>query len=474
MEFLYQLKRTQDIIRALWILKELKKHERWTREKLANFQHQQLSLLISYAVNHSPFYKELYKNININQPIILNDLPVINKATMMENFDRFVTDPSLKLAELQTHIRQLSGDEYYLGKYRVFTTSGSSGVKGVFVYNRKEWSTNLAGGYRGSSLVAADSLRFPNRLKETKIYAGNAVHITYRMTVSGQLPVINTQRLSAASSIESQVNALNAFQPEFLSTYPSIASLLAIEQLEGRLNIHPKVVVTAAETRTKEMESNIQKAWNVMPFNVYGSTEGGAFNVDCPSHRGIHIFEDLTIMEVVDDKNQPVPDGSLGNKILITNLFNYTQPLIRYEITDMVTISNEVCPCGRSFRLITKVEGRNDDIIYLRNASGLDIPVHHIHFTTAVGVVKGIKEYRIVHDDKGLIINVVLRKGSSEDNVTNEIKVNLIETLQTLGVKYPDIHIRFIDKIDRDPDAMGKVKLIQSNIRKAKTGNTSS
>ena len=311
MEFLYQLKRTQDIIRALWILKELKKHERWTREKLANFQHQQLSLLISYAVNHSPFYKELYKNININQPIILNDLPVINKATMMENFDRFVTDPSLKLAELQTHIRQLSGDEYYLGKYRVFTTSGSSGVKGVFVYNRKEWSTNLAGGYRGSSLVAADSLRFPNRLKETKIYAGNAVHITYRMTVSGQLPVINTQRLSAASSIESQVNALNAFQPEFLSTYPSIASLLAIEQLEGRLNIHPKVVVTAAETRTKEMESNIQKAWNVMPFNVYGSTEGGAFNVDCPSHRGIHIFEDLTIMEVVDDKNQPVQDLSL-------------------------------------------------------------------------------------------------------------------------------------------------------------------
>ena len=206
MKFLYQLKRGQDIIRALWMLKELKKHERWTREKLANFQRQQLSFLVSYAANHSPFYKELYKNIKINQPIVLSDLPVINKATMMEKFDRFVTDPSLKLAELQTHIHQLSGDEYYLGKYRVFTTSGSSGVKGVFVYNRKEWSTNLAGGYRGSSLVAADSLRFPNRLKETKIYAGNAVHITYRMTVSGQLPpTMNSYRVMYNLVAEIQV-----------------------------------------------------------------------------------------------------------------------------------------------------------------------------------------------------------------------------------------------------------------------------
>jgi phenylacetate-coenzyme A ligase PaaK-like adenylate-forming protein len=142
------------------------------------------------------------------------------------------------------------------------------------------------------------------------------------------------------------VDELNLFQPESLFTYPSIASLLAIEQLEGRLHIHPQVVETGAEVRTEQMEQNIRRAWSVAPFNVYGTTEGGPCNVDCSYHRGIHVFEDLVLMEVVDERNQAVPDGLPGSKVLITNLFNFTQPLIRYEVTDMLTISPEPCPCG--------------------------------------------------------------------------------------------------------------------------------
>ncbi len=83
-----------------------------------------------------------------SREVVLDDLPIINKAMMMEKFDRFVTDPRLKLADLQTHVRQITRDEYYLGEYRVFTTSGSSGQKGVFVSNRREWSTALAGYFR--------------------------------------------------------------------------------------------------------------------------------------------------------------------------------------------------------------------------------------------------------------------------------------------------------------------------------------
>jgi phenylacetate-CoA ligase len=467
LNFSYQFKRTQDVIRAVMMLIKLNKRNQWTREKLEYFQRQQLSSLVSYATRYSPFYQELYKNIRIDQAIVLSDLPMIDKATMMENFDRFVTDPRLKLMELQTHIRQLTGDEYYLGKYRVVTTSGSSGLKGVFVFNRKEWSTILAGHNR-CSLSMDISLRFTNRLKESTIWSGNPLHYSYRGAVSGQIHLINSQRLSATSSIESHVNALNTFQPEILSAYPSIASLLAIEQIEGRLNIHPRAVVTAAEMLTKEMELNIQKAWGVNPFDLYGTTEGGAFNIDCPFHRGIHISEDLTIIEVVDEKNQPVPAGSPGYKLLITNLFNYTQPLIRYEVSDMLTISKEPCPCGRPFRLIAKVEGRNDDIIYLPNTRGRDIPVHPIHFLSALGVIKEIKEYRVVHEDKGMTISVVLRKEASGDGVADEIKANLEKSFKTLDVKYLDIRVRFIDKIERDPNAMGKVKLVQSNVKRDK------
>ncbi len=468
MNFSYQFKRIQDLVRSGVMLINFKRHEQWTREKLENYQRQQLFSLVSYAVYHSPFYQELYKNIRIDDPVIaLGDLPIINKATMMENFDRFVTNPRLKLTELQAHIRQLSDDEYYLGKYRVLTTSGNSGFKGVFVFNRKEWSTILAG-YNRCALSTGIFPRFPNRWKESTIFADNPVHASYRMKVSAKTHLVDSQQLSATSSIESLVNALNTFQPDILSAYPSVASLLAIEQLEGRLNIHPIMIGIGGETYTKEMELNIQKAWGVTPFDVYGTTEGGAFNMDCSFHRGIHISEDLTIIEVVDENNQPVPDGSLGHKLLITNLFNYTQPLIRYEVSDMVTISKEPCPCGRPFRLIAKVEGRNDDIVYLPNTRGREIPVHPIHFWTAMGVIKEVKEYQVVHEDQGMNINVVLRKGASGDGVADNIKANLEKGFKNLDVKCPDIRVRFIDKIERDPKAMGKVKLIQSKARRDK------
>ncbi len=429
MSFSYQLKRIPDVTRATMMLIKLKKRDRWTREKLEDYQRQQLFSLVSYAIRHSLFYQELYKNIRIDRPIVLSDLPIIDKATMMDNFDKFVTTPQLKLVELQAHIRQLTGDEYYRGKYRVLTTSGSSGLKGVFVFNRKEWSTILAGSQR-CSLLTGLFPRIPNRWKTSAILADNPQHATYRMTVSGRSHLVKTQQLYVTASIESLVNALNTFQPDVLTAYPSIASLLAIEQLEGRLSIHPQVVVNGAEVRTKEMELNMREAWGANLFDLYGTTEGGAFNIDCPLHHGIHIYEDLTIIEVVDEKNKPVPDGSLP------------------------------------FRLITKVEGRSDDIIYLQGHQEQDIPIHPIHFWSAMGVIKEIKEYRVVHEDKGMNISVVLRKGASGNGVADEIKANLEKGFEKLDAKCPDIRVHFIDKIKRDPSMMGKVKLVQSNVRR--------
>src|SRR5207244_2415039 len=119
--------------------------------------------------------------------------------------------------------------------------------------------------------------------------------------------------------------------------------------------------------------------WSVTPFNHYAMTEGPV-GIDCASHRGIHVFEDLCIVENVDSSNRPVPPGSRGDKILFTNLLNYTQPLIRYEVTDMLTMSGEPCPCGRPFSLISGIDGRLDDVLYLESIDGGEVPVHPNHF----------------------------------------------------------------------------------------------
>jgi putative adenylate-forming enzyme len=466
MRIAYNLKKLQDYARAgmIWVRK-LNVHDRWTRQELVKLQHQQLLSLVTYAMHHSPFYRELYRNIRTDQQIVLNELPTIDKATMMENFDQIVTDPKLKLKELQAHITQLIQDEYYLGEYRVLTTSGSSGMKGVFVFNRKEWSTILAASFR-CSLTLGIYTRFTKRLRLTWIGPDNPIHISNRMVVSMDVGYVKLQRLEVTSTTEYLVDALNAFQPEVLTTYPSIASLLAIEQIEGRLNIYPKIIETGGEVRTNEMELNIRKAWGITPFNLYLTTEGGAINFDCPFHFGIHIFEDLSIVEVVDEQNQPVQDGTPGYKVLLTNLFNFTQPLIRYEISDMLTMSTESCPCGRPYRLISMVEGRSDDIIFLQNFQGRDMPVHPIHFRSPMGVLHEIKEYNIVHEEDGINIHIVLQEGAPGEEVADKLKSNLSKNLQSLGAKCPDIYIRFVDKIDRDPKVMGKLKLVKSNVRR--------
>jgi phenylacetate-coenzyme A ligase PaaK-like adenylate-forming protein len=262
---------------------------------------------------------------------------------------------------------------------------------------------------------------------------------------------------------------LNAFQPEVISTYPSIASLLAIEQIEGRLNIHPKFVATAGEVQTEEMVRNIREAWGIIPFNAYGMTEGGGLGCDCPFHRGIHLSEDLFIVEIVDEKNQPVPDGSPGYKLLLTNLFNYTQPLIRYEVSDMLTMSREPCLCGRPFRLIAKVEGRSDDIIYLQSPQRRDVPIHPIHFRSPMGAFQEIKEYHVLHEYDGFNISIVLRKEACGEEVANKLRANLRKKIESVGAICPEIRVQFVDRIERDPNLMGKLKLVKSNVRREET-----
>jgi len=457
----YTLKRFRDYARAVLMLQKLNRHDRWTPQQLAEYQQRQLSTLVTYAIDHSPFYRELYRNVKPDRPIVLSNLPVINKATMMEHFDRLVTDSRLKLAELHAHLGQMTRDEYHLGQYRILTTAGSSGLKGVFVFNRNEWSAVLAAGFRPGSIMGM-SVRLQNRWKLTMIGADGPTHVTQRMASSSDFGHVKMQHLRATSRIEDLVRDLNAFQPDAVYTYPSIASLLAIEQLEGRLRVHLKVVETGAEVRTNEMELNIRNAWGVTPFNVYGTTECGAGNVDCSFHRGIHLFEDLWIAEVVDEHNQPVPDGSPGHKVLATNLFNFTQPLIRYEVTDMLTLSTEVCPCGRPFRLIANVEGRSDDILHLQSLNGHDVPVHPIHVRDSLGALPEIKEYSVVHDDDRITATIVLRAGAAGEDITIKLTDNLRTRLESLGARCPEITVRCVDRIERDPSTMGKLKLVRS------------
>src|SRR5262249_25392513 len=184
-------------------------------------------------------------------------------------------------------------------------------------------------------------------------------------------------RMDPSEPLESIVGRLNDWQPQVLTSYASMAAVLAGEQLAGRLNISPQLITTVAEVLTQEQRSRIEQAWNLSPFNLYGSTES-PLAAECEHHHGLHIFEDVIIPEVVDGSGNPVPPGEYGERLLITALFRRTQPLIRYEISDMIKLSPEPCNCGRVFGLIEGIQGRVEEVLVFDGFNGGKVAIDPI------------------------------------------------------------------------------------------------
>jgi phenylacetate-coenzyme A ligase PaaK-like adenylate-forming protein len=204
-------------------------------------------------------------------------------------------------------------------------------------------------------------------------------HQSSRVASTVRSPFVHSERLDAAAPLPDIVAQLNQLQPDVLVGYASMIRALADEQLDGRLHIGPRAVNSASEVLTPETRTMATQALGVAPFNVYAATETGGIAAECAQHR-MHVFEDLVIPEVVDDQYRPVPPGHAGDRLLVTVLSSRTLPLIRYELTDRVTLTNETCPDGLPFGLLESIEGRTDDIIVLPATGGGTISIHPIVF----------------------------------------------------------------------------------------------
>jgi phenylacetate-coenzyme A ligase PaaK-like adenylate-forming protein len=302
--------------------------------------------------------------------------------------------------------------------------------------------------------------RLPRRRKLASVMAATPQHMTARMTRSTDVGIHRFLRLDAREPISRLVAELNAFQPEALAAYASVAAMLADEQIAGRLTIAPTVVSATSEVLTADMAARISAAWDRTPFNIYGTTETGMLACDCDRHAGLHLFEDLVHVEVVDDSGRPVPDGTPGSRMLITNLINRTQPLIRYELTDLVTISPERCPCGRPFKMIEKIDGRTDDVLSLASPAGGEVTVHPLVLRSPLAKVAGLRQYRIVHDDHGLHVEAVLMDDCGEQTRA-ELRSRLCAALEEAGAGATPVDVVQVEAIERHAGS-GKAKLIES------------
>ena len=454
----YQRRRLADVAAALRLVRTQTGREQGPRAQLAHHQQQRLEIVVRHAATHSPYYRQRLAETGVlgDGPVDLARLPVLDKSLLMAHFDELVCDPRLRRDQLLDWVGRLTGDQLYLDRYRVMVTSGSSGRPGLFVYDLAGWRSIIAQMLRSSSWAGLA----PSLPRQRVAWVGGAgpSHITRQAAATVAIGLHRVLALPVTLALPRLVEALNQFQPTYLNVYPSVAMWLAEEQLAGRLQLAPQMLVTVAELRTPEMTRRLQDAFGVRPFDVYGSTEG-LFGSECEHHRGIHLFEDTTLVENVDSDGQPVPAGEPGARLLVTNLHNLVQPLLRLEVTDLVTLDPDPCPCGRPLVRAAAIHGRADDVLSLAARDGGRVSVHPLQFALLTRDPQ-VREFQVVQDGLALRILIVPSSAVAEGDDRLEARLGQAVTHQLLGLGVDDPQVTVERRPTLPRSAGGKLKLV--------------
>jgi len=429
----------------------LRTHERWSRADLDAHRESALSELRRHALARSRFYRRFHRGLE-DRP--LHELPILTKRELMSSFDELVIDPDVRLVDVERHLTELLGNEKFLDRYWVSRTAGSTGHPGIFLTDRDEWAT-IIGSYARAQEWAGIDARLTKRTRLAVVSSRVPWHQSARVAASVDTPFLPVRRFDATQPLDEIVAGLNDWQPENLIVYASMSRVLAEEQLAGRLQIRPRAVMCSSEVLTDEAVTRVERAWGSRPFNVYAATETAGVASHCRSHR-LHLFEDLVITELVDDKNRPVPTGTTGAKLLVTVLFSRTQPLIRYEMSDRVALSDQRCDCGLPFALLSTIEGRAEDILQLPAKRGGTISVHPNVFHRVLEPVP-VREWQVIHEPTRLRVLVVEPR---EDVVFDTIARDVRASLEAAGVASPPIEMERVQAVTRTP--LGKAPLVRA------------
>lgn len=373
------------------------------REDIEKYQDKMIKEQLEFMKNNSPYYK----NINTDK---IDEIDIVDKKTMMDNFERMNTlgldkDEALKIAIESEHTRDFS--KKYDG-ISVGLSSGTSGHRGLFVLSDKEtmqWAgailAKLLPEYNLIGHRIAFFLRADNNLYE----AINSVFIKFKF-------------FDLLVSMEENIKELEKYNPTILVAPASVLKEIGKEKLSKKIDkISPKKIISVAEVLTEKDERFIKKAFNKeIIHQVYQCTEG--FLAYTCKYGNIHVNEDIVKIEKEEiDKERFIP--------IITDFYRKAQPIIRYRLNDVLVSTNKKCECKCPFMIIDKIEGREDDIFIFESSllKEKEVQVYSDFISRCLVYVPDITNYRVVQTDKKHIIVYIdnMDKVITE-NITKEFK----------------------------------------------------
>jgi phenylacetate-CoA ligase len=415
---------------------------RWDAGRLAAERERRLRELLVYAADRSPFWRERLAGRDLASftESDLPSLPVLTRAEMMEEFDRVVTVPGLTRDRVQQHLDQSDGDRGYLDdEYQAIVTSGYIGTEAIHVYGWDAFITFVMQGSRWTGRRGEDPDAVLAQAFATSTRHESGIFHAFSTFESGG-PASHCS--GGTQPLDEIVDDLNNARPavQALQAWPSLMRELALESIAGRLTIKPTWVSVAGEVCTPPVREAVRSAWGIETSEFWGCSEG-TYAFPCGVGDGMHVADDLVILEPADAHGNVVPYGQPAERLLLTNLFNLTQPLIRYDLVDAVTMSDEPCPCGCAHRRITSVNGRIDGAFQFD--SGAAVPRAALEQTMLA--TPGVADFFVGKTQRGVNVSVVT-DGSCN---LERLRMELIDVLRRHGGPESDVGVQEVGSIDR-------------------------
>jgi len=406
----------------------LQESQWWSREKLEEYQMQQLSKLLSDAYENVPYYRKVFDERGLQPKDI-------------QNFNDLRKLPYLTKEDVRNNLNDLMAKNLPKSRFQYVSTSGSTGIPLWF--------------YRERGVTGPRELAFHWRMRgwigyrftdKCAVLRGNVIRRTegnkpawWEYSPVDRLLVLSLHDMTQENLVK-YVEKLNEFQPKFIQAFPSGITVLArfLKEHDIQLACSIKAILCGSENMYASQRKMLEEAFKCRVFSWYGHTETAVLAGECDKDTRYHIFPEYGITELIGSNGSPVNHQGEVGEIVGTGFINHAMPFIRYRTGDLARYAQGTCSCGRNYRLLEGVEGRLQEFIVAKDGHLISLGDMQIPFA-----FDNVRQFQFYQDEKGRVVFSVVKKGRYTEEDTQHIKRALCERFG----ESVDISIRLVDTI---------------------------
>ncbi len=411
--------------------KFLQESQWWSRERLEEYQLEQLSKLLDHAYANVPYYRKVFDERGLKPKDIqdfkdLQQLPYLTKEIIQENLPGLVAR------------------NYPKSKLQYVTTGGSTGIPLGFYYekgvsNAKEWAFmtmqwNRVGYQFGDKCV---------------VLRGNVVERASKGKFWEYDPINKNLILSSYhmtdETLPKYIARIREFKPDFIQAYPSAITILARFIKENNIEPFPtvKAILCGSEKLYAWQRQLLVEAFQSLVYSWYGHTEMAALAGECEKSICYHVFPEYGFVELIGKDGKPVTDEDQMGEIVATGLNNFICPLIRYRTMDLASPTNNKCDCGRNYPLLKKVEGRLQELVVTEDKRLVTLTA--LIFAQHFQAFSKVKEMQLVQEKEGMLTVRIVKNAGYLDSDEYEI----LSKMQRAVGSGLDVNFEYADFIPR-------------------------